>query len=243
MTSLNKKPIPIVGVSACLTGEAVRYDGAHKLQPLIFRCLNPFVQLQIVCPEVSAGLGAPRPPIALQQQLQQRKQDVRALVVDGRIPAKDVSDELTKVAVQFLNNFYRQPLCGFIFKSRSPSCGLGSTPIAHRNEANGNQRVGNGLFAEQLSQSKNYRVLIEETWLANEERYFRFLTACYLVFHHFYDGPIDQELLALLKLTAAQAQEERAVIECIENLISENDKAAHGERLCEYWNARREAPT
>lgn len=67
---------PIVGVSACLNGEQVRYDGTHKLQPLIQAYLQPFVELDMICPEVSAGLGVPRAPIRLQAV----DNDVRAIV-------------------------------------------------------------------------------------------------------------------------------------------------------------------
>jgi len=107
---------PLVAVSACLLGERVRYDGDHKRDPYIVETLSAIFELKPVCPEVGIGMGIPRPPIQL--------------VSDGGLPRAlgvkdanvDVTDALTAYARQL-----KQPLqavSGYIFKSRSPSCGL-----------------------------------------------------------------------------------------------------------------------
>jgi len=56
---------PKVGISACLTGENVRYDGGNKCHQLIQQELAPWLNLQKICPEVEANLGIPRPPVQL----------------------------------------------------------------------------------------------------------------------------------------------------------------------------------
>ena len=228
---MDKNLKPIVGVSACLLGENVRYDGANKNQPLIQKCLQPHLKLQAVCPEVRAGLGIPRPTI----QLHEKNKSVRAIFNQGQ---EDISDKLTKVAVEFLNDNYALPLCGFIFKSRSPSCGLQSTPVV--DSTNGLQ---SGLFAHHIKRDGGNLLLVEETQLVNEETLYCFLTACYLMFHHRYSGNIDLQLLSLLKLTERSVMDTNIVNYWIDILLqkniheSRNDKAALSERLCGYWVA------
>ena len=54
-----------IGISACLLGQAVRYDGRHKEHLLVTRALSAFMTFVPVCPEVEAGMGVPRPPVRL----------------------------------------------------------------------------------------------------------------------------------------------------------------------------------
>ena len=54
-----------LGVSRCLMGESVRYDGGHRRSALLTESLAPWVELVPVCPEVEVGMGTPRPPIRL----------------------------------------------------------------------------------------------------------------------------------------------------------------------------------
>ena len=245
MTRLDKNLKPIVGVSACLVGENVRYDGGHKLQPLISDCLAPFVTLSPVCPEVRAGLGVPRPTI----QLQKKTTGIRAIINAKTSATRDVSDELTKVAVQYLNENRERPLCGFIFKSRSPSCGLGSTPvITHK------KNFTNGLFADYFCQQFESLPMVEESWLFNEERHFRFLSACYLFFSHNYGGEIDSDLLQCIDpaLRSDDTKTYKQMVATLlsgnllaENFLAENkssnlnEQAALEERLVDYWRARK----
>ena len=57
--------LPRIGISACLLGEEVRYDGSHKRDPYIVETLGPLVEWVPVCPEVELGLGTPREAIRL----------------------------------------------------------------------------------------------------------------------------------------------------------------------------------
>ena len=112
--SLRNKPA--LGTSACLLGEAVRFDAGHKHDRWITGTLSQYFDLVSICPEVAIGLGIPRPPI----QLKGTVHSIR--VVGSRDPELDVTDDLrrygTKMAIQM------DAISGYIFKSKSPSCGL-----------------------------------------------------------------------------------------------------------------------
>lgn len=112
---------PMIGISACLTGQAVRYDGNHKHEPEICEILARHFDLITFCPEMAIGMGAPRPPVHLV--------DIngahRAIGIEDR--SLDVSEALRRLPAMHDIAFNR--LCGFVFKSRSPSCGLQTTPL------------------------------------------------------------------------------------------------------------------
>ena len=58
------KPLRI-GISSCLLGDEVRFDGGHKRDPFLTETLAPFVEWVRVCPEVEIGMGVPREPVRL----------------------------------------------------------------------------------------------------------------------------------------------------------------------------------
>src|SRR3569832_1847803 len=105
-----------VGISACLLGERVRYDGNHKHDAYITGTLAKVFEFVAVGPEVAIGMGVPRPPIQLVGEAAQP----RAIGVGD--PALDVTAALTaygrRMAVEL------DDISGYIFKAKSPSCGL-----------------------------------------------------------------------------------------------------------------------
>jgi uncharacterized protein YbbK (DUF523 family) len=103
-----------VAVSACLLGESVRYNGAHKLAASVVE-LARVATLVPVCPELEIGLGVPREPI----QLVQRGEAVRLLGVTSRA---DHTEAMAAFATRRAQEL--APLDGFVFKKKSPSCGL-----------------------------------------------------------------------------------------------------------------------
>jgi uncharacterized protein YbgA (DUF1722 family)/uncharacterized protein YbbK (DUF523 family) len=127
-----------IGVSACLLGEKVRYDGGHKRDPFISETLGRHVQLVGVCPEVECGLPVPREPMHLSGS-----PDAPRLVTIQT--GRDHTDRMAAWAGRRLRALGHEDLAGFIVKSRSPSCGMrgvkvytdGKTPV-HK---------GVGLFA------------------------------------------------------------------------------------------------
>ncbi len=112
---------PVVAISSCLLGENVRYDGKHKRDSCIAQYFSARVDWKPVCPEVGAGLGVPRPPV----QLVGDKDRPSALGVENT--NLDVTDALLDYAGEMLQELHG--VSGYIFKSRSPSCGLTDTPL------------------------------------------------------------------------------------------------------------------
>jgi len=148
-----KKNKPFVGISQCLLGDAVRYDGQSKANKIVLEKLNDLFEFVPVCPEVEAGLGIPRPPIQLTGSIKQPK-------LTGRDnPTIDVTNIMQTYCKQKPTEL--KNLAGFIFKSRSPSCGLNSTPVF----INGHSvtELSRGIFAKNLCDTMPTLPVIEET--------------------------------------------------------------------------------
>jgi uncharacterized protein YbbK (DUF523 family) len=144
-----------VGVSRCLLGDAVRYDGGHKRHEVVCDILGRLFDLAPVCPEIAAGLGAPRPPVRL---VEGAGGVICVLgVEDENLDVTDVLIEQSRALVSRLEG-----VSGFVLKSRSPSCGLAGVPLF---QADGNEAgfAGMGVFARALRQTFPDMPLIEET--------------------------------------------------------------------------------
>lgn len=111
-----EEPIRL-GISACLLGNKVRYDGGHKLDPFLADTLGRFVEYVPVCPEAECGLGIPREAMHLTGD----PVTPRLVTVKTGI---DHTDRMKTWATGRLDALAREKLCGFIFKSRSPSSGM-----------------------------------------------------------------------------------------------------------------------
>lgn len=130
-----------IGISACLLGQAVRYDGGHKLAAPLVRALSRVATLLPVCPEVEVGMPVPRPPI----QLVRRGRGVR--LVDPASGA-DHTAAMTRWAAARARELERLGLSGFVLKEDSPSCGLERVKVHAAGEPPA--REGTGLFARAL---------------------------------------------------------------------------------------------
>ncbi len=106
-----------LGISSCLLGEKVRYDGGHKWDRFITDTLGKFVEFVPVCPEVECGLGVPREAMRLEG-------DPSAPRLVTRHTRKDHTDRLVRWAKEKVARLESEDLCGFIFKSDSPSSGM-----------------------------------------------------------------------------------------------------------------------
>jgi len=126
-----------IGISSCLLGQNVRYDGTNKWNAAIVEFLGPRVEFIPICPEVAIGLGVPRPPI----QLVDVAGEVRALGVEDS--SLDVTARLRDYGQQTAQQLAN--ISGFIFKARSPSCGVGNVVIRHSGECR-NPEIQNGLL-------------------------------------------------------------------------------------------------
>jgi uncharacterized protein YbbK (DUF523 family)/uncharacterized protein YbgA (DUF1722 family) len=132
---------PRVGISACLLGEEVRFDGGHKRDPFLAATLAPFVEWVRVCPEVEVGMGTPREPVVLVD----RKGKPRMVGVES---GTDWTNAMYGFASGHMSRFVQQNLRGYILKSRSPSCALGELPV-YGPDGHPTQ-TGRGLFAQVL---------------------------------------------------------------------------------------------
>jgi uncharacterized protein YbgA (DUF1722 family)/uncharacterized protein YbbK (DUF523 family) len=130
-------------VSACLLGDAVRYDGGHKRNAILL-ALDPFVEWIKVCPEVECGMGTPREAI----HLVDRDGRIRLLGVGSGI---DHTGKMMSFADRRLADLENENLCGYVLKSDSPSCGVAGVAVhAERLSEEPTVRSGTGLFAAEL---------------------------------------------------------------------------------------------
>ncbi len=133
-----------VGVSACLLGQEVRYNGGHKHMPLLTGEMAKYFDFVPTCPEVGAGMGIPRPAIHLVGDAAAP----RALEVGNH--GVDYTAQLQSYAAQRIPQL--QDLCGYVFIKNSPSCGLFRVKVYHDNGMPG-PTPGRGLFADALTKA------------------------------------------------------------------------------------------
>ena len=156
---------PLVGVSQCLLGDAVRYDGQSKTNHIVLKQLSTVFELVPVCPEVEAGLPIPRPPVQLSGNIE------NPLLIGRDDPSVDVTDIMQTYCKQKIPEL--NYLHGFIFKSRSPSCGLNSTPVFVDGICI--SESSRGLFAKTLCQSQPNLAVIEDINLASKHTLDKFI--------------------------------------------------------------------
>jgi uncharacterized protein YbbK (DUF523 family) len=137
---------PRVGISRCLIGDEVRYDGTHRLDERVVELLGPYVEWVPVCPEVEIGMGTPREPIHLVASadgVPSMHERVRLVGVASGEDWTNRMDEWARVRVRGLAAL---ELSGYVFKARSPSCGIDHVAV----HAVDGERDGRGLFAQAL---------------------------------------------------------------------------------------------
>jgi len=127
-----------LGISTCLLGERVRYDGGHKHDAYLTDTLGQFVEWVPVCPEVECGLPVPREAMHLEGD----PASPRLVTIRTHV---DQTDRMLAWARRRVEELARDDLCGFVFKANSPSCGRECIPVY---DARGTaQESGVGLFA------------------------------------------------------------------------------------------------
>jgi len=132
---------PNVGISACLLGDRVRYDGAHRRDRFLTDTMGKFVEWVPVCPELECGLPVPRESMHLEGD----PESPRLVTSQSRV---DLTDRMLAWCRKRLTKLDRENLCGFIFKSNSPSCGMQRVRIYNKDEVP--QKIGVGIFAMQF---------------------------------------------------------------------------------------------
>ena len=130
---------PTIGISSCLLGNEVRFDGGHKHSRYITSTLGEHLDFESWCPEVAIGLGTPRKPIHLISQ-----HDTIRVVETGR-PEHDVTGALHDYGREASATMGH--LAGYIFKKDSPSCGMERVKVRSDGMPS---RTGVGAFAEEV---------------------------------------------------------------------------------------------
>ncbi|HEU0264257.1 MAG TPA: DUF523 domain-containing protein, partial [Geobacterales bacterium] len=168
-----------IGVSSCLLGERVRYNGGHKLDQLITGTLAGFFELVPVCPEVECGLPVPREPMHLVGDPARP----RLVTVQSGV---DLTEQMETYSQRRVAELAAESLSGFVFKKGSPSSGLHGVKVHGEGKR---WRSGRGLFAAAVVKGFPLLPVEEEERLANPRLRENFLERV-LVYHHW------QELLA-----------------------------------------------
>ena len=127
-----------LGISSCLLGEPVRYDGGHKHDAYLTDTLGPFVEWVPVCPEAECGLSVPREAMRLEGD----PASPRLVAIRTGV---DQTERMLSWARRRVEELAAGGLSGFVFKANSPSCGRECIPVY---DARGMaQEIGVGLFA------------------------------------------------------------------------------------------------
>jgi uncharacterized protein YbbK (DUF523 family)/uncharacterized protein YbgA (DUF1722 family) len=143
----------LIGVSACLLGEQVRYDGGHKRNAFLLEQLASYVRFVPVCPEVAIGLAVPREAI----RLVRRGEEVRLLGSAG----VDHTDAMRRWATTVIGELRERGLSGFVLKKGSPSCGLERVRVWDEGLQRP-ARPGRGVFAQALVEAMPGLAIEEE---------------------------------------------------------------------------------
>jgi uncharacterized protein YbgA (DUF1722 family)/uncharacterized protein YbbK (DUF523 family) len=130
-----------LGISTCLLGEKVRYDGSHQLDHFLTDTLGRYVKLVPVCPEVEYGLPVPREAL----RLAGTPESPRLVTVRTGI---DHTEGMMSWAQIRLSQLEKEDLCGFVFKSRSPSSGMRGVKVYTPTGISSNK--GTGIFAAEF---------------------------------------------------------------------------------------------
>lgn len=148
---------PRIGVSACLVGKPVRFDGGHKKSDFVADTLSRFVDFVPVCPEVESGMSVPRESLRLVSV-------PAGLRLIGNRSGADQTDRMNSFAAERVAELSALALDGFVLKKDSPSCGLERVRV-YCDGADQPARTGTGLFAAMLRDRLPALPLAEEGWL------------------------------------------------------------------------------
>jgi len=167
---MNKKPL--VGISTCLLGENVRYDGGHKLDSYLRDTLGKYVEYVPVCPEAECGMSIPREAV----HLVEIEGEIRLMTLETN---RDMTEQMNSWMRKKLAELTPLPLCGFIFKAKSPSCGLKRIKVHRKNGVTGN---GVGMFARGVTDALLYLPVEEDDQLHDEKLRENFIERIFFLF-------------------------------------------------------------
>lgn len=159
-----------IGVSACLLGKKVRFDGGHKRSRFVTDTLTDYFEFVPFCPEVAIGLGTPRQPIRL------IRDEHSPAAVGVKNPELNVTQPLREYGQKVAAGC--DDLCGFIFKKDSPSCGM--TRVKIYNDKGMAERTATGVFAAEIMAAYPLLPVEEEGRLNDADLRENFITRVYV---------------------------------------------------------------
>jgi uncharacterized protein YbbK (DUF523 family) len=144
-SSLPESLTPVrVGISSCLLGERVRFDGGHKRDAFLMDVFGRYVEWVPVCPEMEIGLGIPRETL----RLQDNGSGIRLV---ASASGADHTSRMATWATRRLEQLAKLELCGYVLKRSSPSCGMERVKVYRKTGVL--HRIGTGVFAALLLDS------------------------------------------------------------------------------------------
>jgi len=129
-----------IGISSCLLGQQVRFDGGHKRDPFLVETFGRYVEWVTVCPEVEAGFGTPRESM----RLSDASGTLRLVTTRTDV---DHTEQMSRYVAARVPALAKHDMCGYVLKKGSPSCGMERVKVYGRGGPAGS---GRGLFAEAL---------------------------------------------------------------------------------------------
>ncbi len=118
-----------LGISRCLLGDPVRFDGNHHLDRFLVKTLGSYVDYFSVCPEVECGMGIPRETLRLVGDPESPR------LMTSRTK-NDCTEQMRSWACNRVRELENENLCGFIFKSKSPSSGMERVKVYNEGSVN-----------------------------------------------------------------------------------------------------------
>lgn len=128
-----------IGVSSCLIGEKVRWNGDHKQDRYVRQILGNYFEYIPVCPEMEVGMGVPRETVALYGTPEAPKMISKTSKIDW-------TERMNRYVKDRINKLAHDDLSGYIFKSKSPSCGIARVPVFSETDPSKARHRG-GMFA------------------------------------------------------------------------------------------------
>jgi len=163
---------PRVGISRCLLGDDVRYDGTNKRSAAV-GVLAEQVEWVPVCPEVEVGMGVPREPIRLVAHPDGVRSATGHVNLTGVTTGEDWTGRMDRWASERVAELTALPISGFVLKARSPSCGPAGVLVHHDNRDA--TPTGRGLFAAALATAIPGLPMVDEEALEDPRARERFI--------------------------------------------------------------------
>ncbi|PJC86957.1 hypothetical protein CSW98_08200 [Vibrio sp. HA2012] len=168
----------LVGVSACVVGERVRFDSGHKRDQFVADELSNYFLFMPLCPEIGIGLPVPRPAIRLVSDKE------RVALVENKNQTKDYTMAMQKYAKQKINTLRRDDLCGYIVCAKSPTCGMEKVKVYKNDYAD---KKGIGVFTRELMENMPWLPVEEAGRLNDPHLRENFISRVYCL-RDFYDS-------------------------------------------------------